>query len=198
MSDPEDPQTTRELVARYAAGDEGAFEALYRRYEPLVRYIIRSRLNGAERRRLDETDLLQTCFFRVARGISNRQYQEEGQFRAWLARAVRNKVEDALRREHAIRRDVSRETALETGIQPTEGSGRISMSRLIEHAEEAEILQEAMGCLSEDHREIILLRDFEELTWPQVAERLDCAQSTARERYQRAYAALGDLLPPGG
>ena len=53
MEEPPDIEATQNLVGRCANGDQEAFEALFRRYEPLVRWVIRTKFQGAERRRLD-------------------------------------------------------------------------------------------------------------------------------------------------
>lgn len=197
MTDPTDLEATRALVSRYAdEGDEEAFEALYKRYEPLVRWIVRARLKGSERKRLDETDLLQTSFLKVFRGIREHNYREEGQFRAWVVQTVQNKIRDVLRREFAERRDVRREVDLDGGSGHQAGGE--SPLELANQAEEMLLLQTAMEQLPENLREVILQRDFELKSWPNVAAALGRAQSTAREWYRKAHTRLGELLAEAG
>ena len=74
-------------------------------------------------------------------------------------------------------------------------SGQLSPSGHLGKMDDARQLQDAMEELPEELREVILLRDFELLPWPRVAERLECAESTARDRHKRAYARLGEILP---
>jgi len=189
-------EPTRNLVLRTSEGDEEAFEELFRRYEPLVRWLVRARLNVTERRRMDSSDLLQTCFLKVYRAISDGRYSEQGRFRAWLIRAVENKVRDALRHESAARRDVNR-VVLMGGDAQSYPSSEPTPTEKVGGSEQILRFQQAMERLPGDLRDIVLLRDFERLSWPETAARAKCADSTARERHKRAYKLLGDYLAQG-
>jgi len=111
-------------------------------------------------------------------------------------RAVENKVRDSLRRESAARRDVSRVVHLGNEAQ-TYPSQEPTPTEKVGGSEEILRFQQAMERLPGDLRAVVLLRDFERLSWPEIASKAGCADSTARERHKRAYKLLGDFLAKG-
>ena len=57
------------------------------------------------------------------------------------------------------------------------------------------ILAEALGRLPADYREVLILRNLEELTFPEVAQRMDRSVDSVRKLWARALARLRGLLP---
>src|ERR1700721_3061972 len=89
--------TDEALMARYARGDVGAFESLYRRHELRIwRYLQRNVRNHAT-----ADELLQEVWFAVARDAP--QYQPTGKFTSWLYSIAHHRMIDSIRaaRPHA-------------------------------------------------------------------------------------------------
>jgi RNA polymerase sigma-70 factor (ECF subfamily) len=106
--------------------------------------------------------------------------------RGWFYRVLRNKCIDALRA-----RRLRRPTALEQepvdrlGIDPGQNAGR---------REELMRLREALAELSDEMREILLLRDFHDLPYAEIAAVLDVPAGTVMSRLHRARSALRERL----
>lgn len=83
--------TDDDLVRRYKNGEIKAFDELYERYHRLVFHICYNRLENTE----DAEDAAQIAFMKIASKIY--QYQEPGNFRAWLGMLTRNTCRDAVK-----------------------------------------------------------------------------------------------------
>src|SRR5213592_2732895 len=83
------------LVARAQAGDEAAFEALYRAFETPVYKLVRRMLRRPE----DAEDVLQETFLEVVRNI--KQYRGEGHLWGWIRRIATNPHQCLGRRDTA-------------------------------------------------------------------------------------------------
>jgi RNA polymerase sigma-70 factor, ECF subfamily len=107
---------------------------------------------------------------------------------AWLARIAEREVADRVDYEHRQRRDAARETPLDA---TPDLDARVTsvLSRVIRN-ERAEQLEAAMETLSDAHREIILLRKFEDLSFPEIAVRLGKSEDACRMLFARALTAL--------
>ena len=94
--------------------------------------------------------------------------------RAWLARAVRN---DALNQ----RRERARRTSRERNYRPPELAAPLDSD---------EPLAQALACITQDQREVVLLKHAAGLTFDQIALALDLNRHTAAGRYRAAIASL--------
>ncbi|MGH9658852.1 MAG: RNA polymerase sigma factor, partial [Bryobacteraceae bacterium] len=149
------------IVARCAAGDDAAWEDLVRLHTRRV-YGLCYRFTGRES---EAQDLTQDVFLRVYRTLHSYR-SEEGAFVTWLTRLARNLLIDHYRRTKQDRATASIEeqlTAVEekTAISRTEG--------MLAGREASEVLQAALGRLSPDLREAVILRDLQEMEYREIA-----------------------------
>lgn len=86
----------RALVERAACGDSAAFAALHRRYQPVVRRVVRSELRGG--RSADVDDVAQDVF--TSAWLRLTTLRDPDRFRPWLLQIARRSVIDHSRREH--------------------------------------------------------------------------------------------------
>lgn len=129
----------------------------------------------------DAADAVQDAFATVlARpGAYDRK---KGAFKPWFLRVVRNRAIDLLRR----RRPVEPVDALvDPGVAP---------QQTMENLQRDEGLQRAMATLPAGQREIILLRDYLDLSYAEIADVLDVAAGTVMSRLHRARMALKEVL----
>jgi len=196
---------TFELVRRAQDGQLDAFDRLFERYYPRVQQLVRLRLSPALRARMESGDLVHDALIAAIRGLSNFEVRDEGSLANWLARVVENTVRKAARHDRALKRDVAQERALDhvrAGI--ASGSVRFqaaaegpSPSEVVAELETAERIEAALGRLSEEHREVILLRNWAGASWEGVAEALDRpSPDAARMLYGRALLELRKALEP--
>ncbi len=189
-------------MAAYQQGDTRAFEALLKRHRrPMFNFLYRHVGNGT----LAE-DLLQDVFLRVIRSAA--RYSPRAKFTTWLYTIARNQSIDALRkRKH--RRHASLDQP--RGKDP---EGRTLMERLpgrgddgFERTDAAEItvrVEEALGGLSQQQREVFVMREFKRLPFKEIARVVGVSENTIKSRMRYALENLrlaladyaGDI--PGG
>jgi RNA polymerase sigma-70 factor (ECF subfamily) len=163
------------LVVRCQAGDRAAFEELVELYQPRLRYFL-ARMVGNDHA---ADDLLQDVWFDVYRGVA--RLADPAAFPAWLYRIARHRAAGALRKKRQVL------SSLE-GVDLAEG-GEEDFS-----AEDAERVHAALGRLAPEHREVLLLRFIEGMTYEDIARVTRCQQGTVRSRIHYAKRALRRVL----
>jgi RNA polymerase sigma-70 factor (ECF subfamily) len=140
-------------------------------------------------------DLTQEVFLRVFRALGSFR-SAEGSFGTWLARLTRNLLIDHYRRTRNERVTDSIEEQL-PGIEVRSAGGG-SVPRRPDSAvagrEASELLQAALGKLSPELRETIILRDLQEMEYREIAEVLAIPEGTVKSRLNRGRAELARLL----
>jgi len=175
-----------QLVEGCLQGQEAAWEGLVREHTRFV-YSICYRFTGSG---AAAEDLTQEVFLRVFKSLKSFR-AGEGRFVVWLGRLTRNLLIDHYRRSRMDRVTDSLEgqTALEesqAGMARTEG--------MLASREAGEVLQAALGKLSPELRETVILRDLEELEYREIAEVLNVPEGTVKSRLNRGRAELARIL----
>ena len=179
---------TDELVRGAAAGDADALEALYARVAPRVLTFVRMRLGHTLRGRLDSRDILQATLLKSFERFGEFQGTGQPALMAWLSRIAEREILDRADYHQRARRSPLREAAL-GDADAVEARVTSVLSRMIRD-ERAERLERAMEALSDAHREIILLRKFQELPFRDIAARLGKSEDACRMLLARALSAL--------
>jgi RNA polymerase sigma-70 factor (ECF subfamily) len=188
---------TVDLLRRWHAGDQDAFAALIQRHLPWIHARVRDRLGPALREKAESMDLVQDALVEVLRDGPRFTLRDEDAFRALLARIVENSIRD--RNDHfaAKKRAADRETALPgdsvLDLDPPAASVTRPSEAAIRH-EQAALVQLALKLLGPRDREIIVLRQQEELSFAAIGERLSIPEDTARFRFQRALPRLAKRI----
>jgi RNA polymerase sigma-70 factor (ECF subfamily) len=181
-------QETAALVERAKGGSGGALDALYASCASKLLPLIRLRMGRSLRSDLESRDILQAVLLKSFQRIGQFQGQSSGSLMAWLARIAENEIRDRADHQGRQRRDVAKRVPLDEATslpQPV----RSALSQVIE-TEEAERLERALESLTDSQREAILLRQFEELTFPEMAARLGKSEDACRMLFARAMTAL--------
>ncbi|MBM3976339.1 MAG: sigma-70 family RNA polymerase sigma factor [Planctomycetes bacterium] len=182
-------------------GDDGALGELFARYRERVLRIVRLRMGPGLRAAMESTDILQETYAAALRGFPAFSGSERGTFVRWLARIAENQVRDSADRWSAQRRDLAREERLDAGrtAESTAGAAdpidaQPSPSEQLTQRELRAVYDTCVAELPERQREVVLLRDYELLEWPAVAELLGATPHAAQELYRRAQLRLAALL----
>jgi RNA polymerase sigma factor (sigma-70 family) len=176
------------LIARYAAGDAGAFAQLYERHEMRTwRYLERNVGNRAT-----AEELMQEVWFAVARDAA--RYQPTARFTTWLFTIARNRMIDALR---TTRRQLSLETVgyeAEPVVQQLSTEPAAGPLEAVVLRDQAAALAHALGQLPREQRDAFLLQVEGELTVEEVATITGSSFETTKSRLRYARSRLRELL----
>jgi RNA polymerase sigma-70 factor (ECF subfamily) len=190
IKDTLDPDYT--VVERCLSGDAAAWEELVRLHTRRV-YGLCYRFTGRE---AEAQDLTQDVFLRVFRALGSFR-STEGSFTTWLARLTRNLLIDHYRRTRNERVTDSIEEQLPRIEGGRTGDGVSAPKRpdsAVAGREASELLQGALGKLSPELRETIILRDLQEMEYREIAEVLAIPEGTVKSRLNRGRAELARLL----
>lgn len=174
-----------EVLARARAGDRPAFAALVRRHQDRVfRFLLR--LVGS---REEAMDLTQETFLKVFQSLS--EWRPEAPFRAWLFRVARNAALDLLRRRRSLGFLAFDELAPDEGEAAWPDPAPRPEQRLDDRRRIA-ALDRALASLPAEQREVLLLRELEEMSYAEIAATLAISEGTVKSRLARARAAALD------
>lgn len=170
------------LVAQAQAGDTRAFAALVRQYQNRVfRFILRLSAN-----REDAMDLTQETFMKAYQALP--AWKPQAQFRTWLLRIAHNTTLDLLRRRQRVSFESYDELAADQQGPARPDPAPQPDERLADR-QSIQLLDRALRELPLEHREILLLRELEDLSYAEIASTLDIAEGTVKSRLARARAA---------
>jgi RNA polymerase sigma-70 factor (ECF subfamily) len=179
-----------ELVEAFQRGDYGAFDVLMYRWERRIQGAI-YRLMGSEE---DARDLSQEAFLRAYRSLKS--FKGEARFSSWLYQIALNLCRDRMRRRKG-KTWVSYEELSEVGEIPVTRQQPDALD-LIEANDLSKIIAEAVAILPEEQREVIVLKEYEGLTFAEIAEALDAPISTVKTRLYRGLLQMRRTLERQG
>jgi RNA polymerase sigma-70 factor, ECF subfamily len=179
----------QELVAAAQQDDMAAFEELVARH----RDKIYARAFSMMRNEDSAIDLCQEAWVKGWQRL--RQFQGEASFVTWMTRIVINLCLDQLRKQKRLRADSIEQMDEEGGgverhmpvitPNPTEG---------LEQQELRERIDRAMAQLSYEHRTVLILHEYEDLEYKEIAKRMGCSIGTVMSRLFYARRKLAVLL----
>jgi RNA polymerase sigma-70 factor, ECF subfamily len=182
----------KELTLAFQSGDKGAYQAIYNRYSDRVHRVCRRMLVNPQ----DAQEAAQESFLRIyqALGRFNGRYQ----LGAWITRITTNVCLDHLRSR-------ARRPADAAELELVEGDPRYEIegpeTKAIKNAEGRRV-RRVLAQLPPLHRAAIVLRDFEGLSYAEVAMALQLSEvqvkaliHRARQNFKRSWAPLTALLP---
>lgn len=174
-------------------GDEQAFEALVTAYERKVyNYALRS--TGNEQ---DAMDITQEVFLRVFRSLSG--FKEESSFSTWLYRITFNICID-FSRKNAKRNEnsLSLDGEIADGKELELPDERHAPEAAYDRKELREEIAGAILRLSEQHREVLVMREISGLSYAEIAEVLELEEGTVKSRIARARENLRKIIVATG
>lgn len=177
-------------LARAAAkGDEDAFAQLVQLHENKVYHLALRMCGNPE----DATDVAQEAFLAAWKGLPN--FRGEAGFSTWLYRLVNNAAIDHLRKTKKQRFDVSLEGDEGHVDTPDTSPGP---QEAAEGKELQQAVAEGLNQLGEDHRQVLVLREVQQLSYEEIAGTLGLDLGTVKSRLSRARNALRKILLESG
>ena len=205
-----DPSDTGQLVDRLRAGDRQALTDLFQRHRDRLRRMVELRMDARLQGRVDASDVLQDAFLDAATQFDASLGESSLPVFLWLRCVVSRRLSIYHRRHLGTKmRDVGQEVSLYRDPLPQASSaalaslllGRLtSPSNAAIRAERVLRVQEALNALDPLDREVIALRQFEELSRAETAQVLGITEEAGAKRYMRALRRLKAVLAalPGG
>jgi len=178
-------------VERAKKGSRDAFARLLQKYEKPV-YHHALRMVGSPE---DAADLTQEVFLKVWLGLP--AFQGESSFSTWLYRLTGNACIDFLRREKKRRGDASLDDG-ERDLASHLPDPAAGPQREAEREELQKGVREGLLRLSQDHREVLVLREIDGLSYEEIGQVLNLNPGTVKSRIARARQALAKILRENG
>ena len=176
------------LMLRYRDGDVRAFELLVTRHrKALFNFILRFVRDTAQ-----AEDVTQETFLRLVKGAD--AYERQAKFTTWLYTIARNLCVDQTRR-----RKHRKHASLDAPMDSSEESGTLmdvvpgtemASDRQTVNKQLHEQMQRAIGALSEEQREVFLMREFLDMPFKQIADVVGVPENTVKSRMRYALEKL--------
>src|SRR3954447_20948126 len=174
-----------ELVRRVRRGDELAFEALYNRYHRRITAYIHGMVHDHAR----AEDVAQDVFVSALRRM--RETERPIAFKPWVYEIAKNACIDQFRRSRR---------AEEVSYDAEEGLGAADYGRLVngdptpdialDHKQQLDHLRGALGGLSDSHHQILVMREFEGLSYREIGEKMSMSRPSVESTLFRARKRL--------
>ena len=175
---------TENLCRQAQAGDRSAYDRLFALHADRALLFIRARLGPHLRGTVESEDVLQEAYLAAHLGFERFEHTGEAAFFHWLCRIIENRIRDWNDYVRAGKRQP-------VSLPQSDPTGLVTA---LERAEHRQRLLEAMDRLSDDHRQVLLLRYFEGLSSEEAGARLDRTAGAIRKLTARALAELGKEL----
>ncbi|MBM4161192.1 MAG: sigma-70 family RNA polymerase sigma factor [Ignavibacteria bacterium] len=177
-----------QLVEAFRSGDERAFEQIIRRYQHQVANIIYLTLGSRE----EIEDLSQEVFIRVYKSLD--RFEFDASLYSWIYRIAVNLCIDEIRRRK-IRKAVSLEFFTERRLEEEKKSkDKATAADPLLREEKQQVIVDALQKLSPGHRAVLLLREYEDLSYVEIARTLHISPQAVKSRIFRAREELRTLL----
>jgi len=195
---------TQALVARTVGGDAQAFSVLVERYRDRLKRMVGLRMDRRLQGRVDASAVVQEALIDAAKRLDEYAADPPMGFFLWLRWLTGEKLLNAHRHHLGThKRDAAREVSLYRRAMPEACSvsiaqqllGRLtSPTRAVARAELQLIVQEVLNSMDPVDREVLILRNFEQLTTDETAKVLGIKRSTASKRYIAALKRLKQAM----
>jgi RNA polymerase sigma-70 factor (ECF subfamily) len=177
-----------DLMVRYQQGEVRAFEVLLGRHRKSVFNFILRYVGDKE----TAEDLLQETFMRVIKGAD--AYKRQAKFTTWLYTIARNLcVDQTRRRKHRKHASLDAPMAADDDsgtLLDVLPSGEMASDRKSVNKQLYQRLQGAIGALSEEQREVFLMREFLDMPFKQIADVVGVPENTVKSRMRYALEKL--------
>lgn len=179
------------IVKKAIDGDAEAFGQLVEKYSSFVYRTVFFDI----RRHEDAEDISQEVFIKAYRALAS--FRCDSEFSTWLYRICKNTVYDYTRKNSRAKTiplsDMSSDD-YEREFDVPDTDGKFDPEKTYISKETASVVQDAISSLPEQHRDIIVMRDIEGLSYSEISDILSLEEGTVKSRLSRARAALRKKL----
>ncbi|MBK9346682.1 MAG: sigma-70 family RNA polymerase sigma factor [Burkholderiales bacterium] len=181
---PSAPFDESDCIARAQRGDVAAFSELVARHQDRIyRFLVR-----LTRSHDDALELAQETFIHAWTALE--RWQAQARFSTWLFQIARNQAIDLLRRTQRV--DF---VEFDAGVADSLADSAPTPEEALYSTQRLRALERALQRLPTEHREILLLREIEDLSYDEMAAVLNISLGTVKSRIARARTALLERMP---
>jgi RNA polymerase sigma-70 factor (ECF subfamily) len=184
----------RLLMARLKERDPSAFDEIVRRYGDKV-FSLTYRMLG---NRQEAEDVAQEVFITVFKTVDG--FRGEAKFSTWLLRIAVNQSKNRIKYLARRPTDGGEIDEAPNAGAPSATPGPVAHAqiegpdKLLEAVETERLMQAAIDALDEEHRELVILRDVEEMSYQEIGEITGLPEGTIKSRLHRARMAIKEYL----
>ena len=191
-----------ELLLQAKEGSDAARGELLESYRPYLELLARIELGRRLQTKVDAADLVQETFLEAHRNFGLFRGRSEPEFTSWLREILAGRIGNLVRHYLGTQgRDLRREQGWNVNLDE---SSRVidrgffalqsTPSQHVAAREQGVLLADALAKLPVDYREVVVLRHFEELTFPEVARRMERTVDSVQKLWVRALATLKQTM----
>jgi RNA polymerase sigma-70 factor, ECF subfamily len=181
----------RALVQKVLSGQKSAFDLLVLKYQHKIVHLV----NGYVKDPIEAQDVAQDALIKAYRALGD--FRGESAFYTWLYRIAINTAKNYLLSRNRRHFDSAVEIDDAEQIEQAQQLKSIETpENLLLNDEIVRVIQETVEALPEDMRTAITLREFEGMSYEEIAEAMDCPIGTVRSRIFRAREAIDQKLNP--
>jgi len=187
-----DPDDDFRLVARAQQGDFASYDALVTRHRGRIFAMIRNMIH----QEADAWDLSQEVFIKAWNALP--RFEAKARFSTWLYRIAHNAVYDWTRKRKIesvgeLNDEIFERERIDAASFTTPFGGDAPDDSMVQGELRAKIAA-ALGKISPEHREVVLLKDVQGLSYKEIAEVMSCELGTVMSRLYYARQKLQTLL----
>ncbi len=188
------------LVDRARAGDEEARDTIFTECRDYLLYVASQNLDRRVRGKCGPSDIVQNTLMNAAGAFESFRGDTSNALHAWLNEILRNELATASRKYlGTAKRNVRREQITKTESQFWRVQRQISDTVATPSseaiiAEDAAELRAAMTRMPEDYRNVLILRNWDRLSFQQIAARFDRSENAVKKLWARALTRLESEL----
>lgn len=177
------------LIARARAGDGDAYGRLVQANQDRIYASVLRQVRDEHK----AMDITQEAFIQAFRAIDT--YEDRARFSTWMYRIAMNLITSHYRHERAQKRGGSQtETSLNIEGMPEPGADQRTPDDLVAAGDIGVQVRAAIDELDHEYRDVVVMRDLQDLSYEEIAETLKIAPGTVRSRLHRGREKLRDKL----
>lgn len=177
------------LIARARKGDGDAYGQLVQANQDRIYASVLRQVRDEHK----AMDITQEAFIQAYRAIDT--YEDRARFSTWMYRIAMNLITSHYRHERAQKRGGSQtETSLNIEGMPEPGADQRTPDDLVAAGDLGVLVRAAIDELDDEYRDVVVMRDLQDLSYEEIAETLKIAPGTVRSRLHRGREKLRDKL----
>ncbi len=190
---PDRDDVSVDLIHRAKAGERQALEELIETWRTYLLHVTQGSLGQQMQAKLGASDIVQSACLEVHKHFDDFCGESVEEWKSWLRNLLVRDIQDARRRfQESAKRDVNREQSLvdDRGAAVDLPADALTPRSSLIAKEESMALRRALKTLSEEHRQVLKLRNWDELSFAEIGERLGRSSEAARKLWSRAATRL--------